>query len=423
MAMNRWGIALAVAGILAVLGGALFVTMRSPSLDKTSAALTVDTQAPALVPGSAGKLSVWVFSGEIPGAAWERIVREFEKTSGYRVGLTVFDSEEKYRESLRMALAEKHLPDLFLIESTEAEALKEAGQITPVDLEPVDATEWVPGALGAFRRGDKTLGFPSEFTLLALYYNASSFDRVGIAYPDVHWTWETLLGISQAIYLAPQGDRTEPLYSLELPLRFDVWQTFAAQAGGGLYEGSTWQVGAPKARAAQVKSLTYLRNFLKQYVIVPRTPSAVSGTLFVQGRASMAIAGTELLRELRSRPSLRWGVAPLPKDENRSTVVKARGWTVAAACGKPKDAAKLARALATQPSRTSWLSAQAARPGVARSAAEQVFYDAADYAQPLPFMATAPELERIINEELLRWINLDNPSPEAMVDWTQKLLK
>ncbi|PAW76078.1 MAG: hypothetical protein B9S32_16360 [Verrucomicrobia bacterium Tous-C9LFEB] len=422
MAMHRWGITLAVVAILLVLAGALFVTMRRPSLDKTSEALTVDTQSPALVPGSAGKMSAWIFTGEIPAAAWERIIREFEKTSGYRVQLTVYDSEEKYRESLRVALAERRLPEVFLIESTEAEALKEAGQIVAVETVPTDATEWVPGALATFQRGEKTLGFPSEFTLLALYYNTSSFDRVGVAYPDVHWTWETLLGISQAIYRAPLNEQAEPLYSLELPLRFDVWQTFAAQAGGGLYAGSTWQVGAPNALAAQVKSLTYLRDFLKRYVIVPRPPSAVSGKLFVQGRASMAIAGAELLRELRSRPDLRWGVAPLPKDENRSTVVKARGWTVSAQCPSPKDAARLARALATQPSRSSWLSAHVGA-GTSHSPAEQVFFDAAAYAQPLPFIATSPELERIINEELLRWINQDNPSPEAMIEWTQKLLK
>ncbi len=398
------------------------MTMRGPVLDKTSSPLTVDAESPALVPGSVGKLSAWIFTGEIPGAAWERIVREFEKSSGYRVQLTVYDSEEKYRESLRVALAERRLPDVFLIESTEAEALKQAGQIAPVEVTPGDAAEWVPGVLATFQRGDKTLGFPSEFTLLSLYYNTASFDRVGVAYPDVHWTWETLLGISQAIYRAPSNDQGEPLYSLELPLRFDVWQAFAAQAGGSLYDGTSWQVGTPKTLAAQVKSLTYLRDFLKRYVIVPRPPSAVSGKLFVQGRASMAIAGAELLRELRSRPDLRWGVAPLPKDENRSTVVKARGWTVSAQCTSPKDAARLARALATQPSRSNWLSAHAG-PGASRSTAEQVFYSAAAYAQPLPFIATAPELERIINEELLRWINQDNPSPEAMIEWSQKLLK
>lgn len=420
--MKRWGIVLAVAAILVVVGGALYVATRSPSNDATSPGLSVDTAAPALAPGSAGRLTAWVFGGEIPTAVWERIAGEFQKSSGYLVQLTAFDSEEKYREALRLAMADHKLPDVFLIEASEAEALQQGGQIAPIDVDPADATAWVPGAMAAFRHADKTLGFPSEFNVLALYYNQSSFDRVGVAYPDIHWTWQTLLGISQAIYLPAQGERKEPLYSIELPLRFDLWQAFACQAGGGLYEGATWQVGQPKFVAAQVKALTFLRDFILHYVISPRPPSPVSGRLFLDGKASMAIAGTELLRDLRSRPTLRWGVAPLPKDEARATVLRARGWTVAATCPHVPDAARLARSFASQPSRASWLSAKVV-PGSTYSAVEQVFYDSATYASPPPAMATAPELERIINEELLRWIGQNNPSPAAMIDWTQKLIK
>lgn len=420
--MKRWAIALIVGVIFLILAGALVVVLRGPRLDKTSP-VSVDTQAPAVMPVPSGRLSLWAFGGEIPGAVWERIAAEFEKSSGYHVQVTLYESEARYRESLRVALSEKKLPDIFLIDSTEAEALWQTGEIAPIDVTPADATTFVPGVLAAFRRGDKTLGFPSEFSLLALYYNKESFDRVGIAYPDTHWTWETLLGIAQAVYLPPGKDRSEPLYSIELPVRFDVWQSFSAQAGGSLYDGSLWQVGTPKTAAAQVKALQYLRDFMRRYVMAPRPPAPPAGKLLLEGKSSMAIAGTELLRDLRRQNTVRWGVAPLPKDETRATVLKTRGWVVSSRCANPMDGARLARALATQPSRSDWLSAQAAAPAGGRPESEQVFYDAASYAMPLPFVSTAPELERIINEELQRWIMQENPSPRVMLEWTQKLLK
>lgn len=421
--MKRWGIVLVTTVILMIVGVALYVATRPVANDNTSAHLSVDTQAPTIQPGAAGRLSAWVFGGDIPTAVWDRILTEFQRTSGFLVQVTAFESEEKYRTALRLALAEHRLPDVFLIDATEAEALRKAGQVALLDLEPSDAAEWVPGALGAFRRGEKTLAFPSEFTALALYYNLSSFDRIGVAYPDVHWTWETLLAISQAVYVPAGGDRTEPLYAIELPLRFDVWQAFSCQAGGGLYEGATWQVGSGKALGPQLKSLTYLRDFLRRYVIVPRPPSAESGRLFAQGRASMAIAGAELMRELRTNPGLRWGVAPLPKGETRATVLRARGWAVSALSQKPEGAARLARAFASQPSRAGWLSAQAPRAGTQRSSSEQVFYDSAAYAQPPLALATGPELEKIINEELLRWISQSEPSPQVLIDWVQATFK
>lgn len=422
--MPRWGIITFALGAILVAGGALFavflLTPETKVVSNQGAGPSVETMAPALLPGSSGKLSAWVFNGSIPEAVWRRIIGEFQKSSGYLVHLTVFESEAKYREALRQAMATHTLPDTFLIDATESEAMRQAGHLAFMD---VNETEWVGGALAAFRRGDKTLAFPSEFSLLALYYNPALFDRVGVAYPDVHWTWEILLGISQALYQAPRGEQKEPTYAMELPWRFALWEAFAMQVGGGLYRESGWLAGDSKVVAAQIRSLTFLRDYVRNYIIVARPVAANSGPLFLQGRAAMTIAGTELMRDLRQNRNLRWGVAPLPKGDTRATVLTARGWAVSSLSVKPKDAARLARALACQPSRSDWLSALAPAPGEAKPAAEMAFYESASYAQPPLVTVTAPEIERMMDEELLRWIVQKEPSPEALIDWAQKMFK
>lgn len=418
--MKRWGIVAMAAAVLCVAGAALWFALGS---GKKEGGPSVDLTPPALMPGTAGEISAWVFNGSVPVAAWERIISEFQKSTGFLVKLTAFESEEKYRQALRQAMADHALPDVFLIESGEAEALRQAGHLALLDMSPADAQTWVPGAMAPFRREDKTLAFPSDFSLLALYYNSALFDRLGVAYPDVHWTWDTLLSISQAVYTAADGDRKEPVYAMELPWGFDLWEAFARQAGGGLYDGSTWQAGDPKVVAPQLKALTFLRDYARNYVIVAKPLSLASGKAFLQGRAAMTIAGAELLHDLREQRNWRWGVAALPHDENRATVLKARGWAVSGLSARPRDAANLARALASQASRSDWLPAQLPRPGATPQEAEQVFYDSAAYAQPPPVIVTAPEMKKMIDEELLRWIGQKEPAPETMVDWAQKMFR
>lgn len=417
--MKRWGIVAITSATLLVVVAALWSVSVLPTKKGAEEAPAVDT-SPHILPGSAGTLTAWVYNGTVPGAAWERIAQEFGKPTGLLVKVTVYESEDSYKQALRRALINHTPPDIFLIESIEAETLRQAGQLAMLDVTPHDSTEWLPAALAPFRRDDKTVAFPSDFNLLVLYYNRAAFDRKGLGYPDVHWKWSTMLSISQALFRPPADDQPQPIYGIELPWGLDLWQAWACQAEGSLYDGSSWQAGNPKYAAGQLKALTFLRDLVRNYIVSPRPPSLTTGKLFQEQRAMIAISGAELMHELRQRSDLRWGIAPLPWEDKRATVLQARGWAVSALSAHPNEAAQLARAFASQPTRADWLSADVGG-NPTHPADEQVFYDSAAYAKSQPIMTTAPEIKKMIDEEMNRWIQTPNASPAELMDWIQKI--
>ncbi len=424
--MKRWWIWAVVVLTFLVTGVALWWVIQSrPKLPAADAGeLRIRPSTPLLMSVQKRpeiELSAWAFKGSLPGAVWDRIKDGFEKTGTATVSLTVYDSEDQYRDALKQAMAKRVLPDVFLIGSDEAEALRESGYVAPVPLTADDEKNYVPAALAPFRREGKTLAIPSEFNLLVLYYNRAVFDHAGIAYPDVHWTWPIMVSMSQLAYKAPKPVDQKPVYGMELPWRLELWQAFACQAGGKLYDGQQWLAGDSKYAAAQLKALAFLRDYVRNYVIVPRPPSADSGQLFLTGQANMAIAGSELARQLREQSLIRWGVCPLPHDDARATALDSRGWAVSNWSRHPAEAAQLARAFATQPTRNDWISAQALKSDEVLGEIEKVFYDSAAYAQPTLQLPTAVEVEKKVNEEMGRWIMQPNPSPEAMLDWASKI--
>jgi ABC-type glycerol-3-phosphate transport system substrate-binding protein len=55
------------------------------------------------------------------------------------------------------------------------------------------ATDFYPGTLGLFRQQGGLYGLPAEITLHLIFYDKDLFDRAGVPYPRIGWTWDDFL--------------------------------------------------------------------------------------------------------------------------------------------------------------------------------------------------------------------------------------
>jgi multiple sugar transport system substrate-binding protein len=361
-------------------------------------------------------LSVWLWAAASEQPAWERRAEEFRIQNGQPVRVYFFESEATYRTALSKARSNNALPDVFLINGLEAESYYRADELALLEFPAAESGNWLAPAVKSFQRQEKLLAWPCDFSLLALYYNRTIFDRLGVAYPDIHWNWTILIALSRTLYQPPAGDHKTPVYGIEFPLSFDLWQAMSRQAGHGIYHDAVWELGVEEGVLAQSSALEFLRDYFKIYIVASPPATDSNGAYFRRGEAVLSIAGPELMTPLRGRTDFKWGVAPLPRGEVRATTLQVEGWAVAAQSHDPFTASELARFLARQPCRNDWLPVYVGAGSPAHSPEQEVFYRAAADAQGPPFLERAPEIAAYVNRELLHWIGQAEPSTKDFIN-------
>jgi len=361
-------------------------------------------------------LTCWVSGAHGDDALWQRRAEEFRIQSGRPVEITFYEADDLCRKALAKARHDGTLPDVFLLDALDAESWHKSGDLALQDFPATESAYWLPAAVHALQRDDKLLAWPCDFSLLALYYNRSVFDRLGIAYPDIHWNWTILLALSRTLYRPEAGNGKAPTYGIEFPFNFDLWQAMARQAGHGIYHDAVWELGRTDGVLPQTAALEFMRDYFKVYIVAAPPRTEATGDYFRRGEAILCIAGPDLMPRLQGRTDFHWDVAPLPRGEVRATTLQVDGWAVSAQSHDPYAASQLAQFLAHQPQHAGWLPVYEGAGAPARTPEQEVFYRAAADAQGPPFLERAPEIEAFVNRELLNWIKQPDPSIKDFIN-------
>lgn len=127
------------------------------------------------------------------------IVQAFnEKNAGkYKVEFQAADTES-HSKNMKLAASDNTLPEIFLLDASEAPEYSNAGVLLDLNDFLNENTE-IKAALGgmesAFTDDNGQYGLPYQCNVQGIFYNKELFDKVGVAYPTDETTYEDMLGM------------------------------------------------------------------------------------------------------------------------------------------------------------------------------------------------------------------------------------
>ncbi len=238
--------------------------------------------------------------------------------------------------------------DVFLAPDSLLTELVAAGNV--LSLEPFieqdksfDAADYYPGVLENLSGQGQLWAVPAGLDPLVMYYNQDLFDRYGVAYPTVEWTWDDFLNIVVAL-----RDPDAGIYGYAPSL--DVFDTlpFIYQHGGRLAEDLRDPTQATFDDPRNIEALQWYVDLMYEYEAVPTPEQARrafgGGGEYVVARGFLTeklamFASFLSQRGGRGWPTewpMRWGMAPLPRDMRSATVAMVEGYFISAQAQHPE---------------------------------------------------------------------------------------
>jgi ABC-type glycerol-3-phosphate transport system substrate-binding protein len=322
--------------------------------------VTIPTTPPAPATGVVLHILAW---GQ--GEAAERLQQQidlFSHDTGIAATEVMANTEADYQKALAEAYSSGAVPDVILVNGADFSGLTPARDLLPL---PAAPGRVLSSVAGTFVRNGQNWAQADEFSVDVLFYNKSCFDRVGLGYPGVHWTLDTLQGISRGLTISnlldPEGKR---IFALELPCDFQLWNLLSKEAGHALYDNSGWHITNSDAQISQQRGLEFFQTYFRDLdVCAPLTNDELApGDLFFQGRACLLIAPIEAWARFQQNGLLRWDVTRFPQDLTPSTNLRVQGWAVTKLSRHPTEAIRLVQALGNLPLHDGWVAIKDSLP-------------------------------------------------------------
>ncbi len=167
-----------------------------------------------------------------------------------------------YFTQMQTRVAGGTAPDCFELNIENFAAYAAKGvlkEITGVDLSGIN-----PTALSAFNMDGKQYGLPGSFSNVVLIYNKDLFDKAGIAYPTIDWTWEDAQKAAEAIKAL--GDNTFGIFA---PITYNEFYKVSAQFGGSLFneDKTAFTVNSPE-------NIKAVKNMVERVTVTHVQPNA-----------------------------------------------------------------------------------------------------------------------------------------------------
>jgi multiple sugar transport system substrate-binding protein len=196
-----------------------------------------------------------------------------------------------------------------------------------------DLNDFYPGTVELFTGEGRVWALPSGVNLMVMYYNQDLFDRRGVAYPDVGWTWNDFLNVSLALRDPDTGMFGYALAQMPLdPIMFIY------QHGGRIFDDLQNPTRVTFDDPLTIEALEWYAKLIHEYNVAP-TPDQLSRwgddqtavyRGIVQGRVGMWMGYLSdrggLMWPVRWR--FNWGMAPLPHEAQAATMADVEGYAI-----------------------------------------------------------------------------------------------
>ncbi|PYI53801.1 ABC transporter substrate-binding protein [Paenibacillus flagellatus] len=237
------------------------------------------------------------------------------------------------------AMIEKEKPDVVYLPMDVFPKLAAKGLLLPLDsIAAKDNYDWTvyrDGVLSAIREaggGGELYGLSPNYTVNALYYNKTLFDRYGVPYPQDRMSWEELFQLARRFPAGGTGDERVYGFVNDYASPFGTADSAARTAGLGLTDADATRMTANSEPWRTI--WTYVADGVSKgwlYETPPRT-GTISGidyykrNPFLTGNAAMMLTRPNLANDLvqaKKRHNLAnfdWQIVTEPVDPARPDV-------------------------------------------------------------------------------------------------------
>ena len=140
-----------------------------------------------------GELTVTIWD-EGQRAGLQKIVDDWSAESGVKATIQVVDWNN-YWTLLEAGATGGELPDVFWMHSNVAQMYMENDML--LDLtdkiaasDKIDLNNYYEGIVNLYSSNGKQYAVPKDIDTIALWYNKTIFDEMGVEYPNDTWTWD-----------------------------------------------------------------------------------------------------------------------------------------------------------------------------------------------------------------------------------------
>lgn len=292
-----------------------------------------------------GKLTVAIWDNA-QKAGLDQIITDFTTATGIEAEIQVI-TWDSYWTLLEAGASGGDMPDIFWMHSNEAQKymsndilLDLTSQISASDKLEMDK---FPEAIKTMYQYDgKIYAVPKDVDTIALWYNKTMFDEVGIAYPDESWTWDTFYDAAVKL-TKPDGSQ----YGLAMnpSNEQDGWMNIIYSMGGKVISDDKKTSGFNDPNT--IKAMEYVDKLIKN-AMPPASVMAETGTdvLLASGKIAMLSQGSWMIPGFKENEyiSQNCDIAVLPKDSStgrRVSLYNGLGWAAFAGTKNPEAAWKL----------------------------------------------------------------------------------
>ncbi|GAA2753662.1 ABC transporter substrate-binding protein [Amnibacterium kyonggiense] len=310
------------------------------------------------------------------------------------VDVTPYDT---YFTKLQTEASSNTMPDLFWLNGPNFQLYADNGKVEPITGEikagAIDPKNYPSALVDLYTANGVHYGVPKDFDTIGLWYNKALFAKAGVAVPTSDWTWDDLTTAATTISSKLKG---QGIYGVAAGM--DGQTTYydtIFQAGGNVISADGKK--SEYASDATKKGIVFWRDLIasKGSPSVKQLTDTPADQWFVSGKAAMLIGGDWGRSEIAAAPIAKdVQVAPLPKGEQKATVIHGVSNVVAAGSRNKQAAQALQVYLASKAAQQQQGDMGAVIPafnGTQDSFAKsmpgvdlQVFLDELAYAKPLP---------------------------------------
>ena len=288
-----------------------------------------------------GELSITIWDeGQRPGL--QQIVDDWSAQSGVKATIQVVDWNN-YWTLLEAGATGGELPDVFWMHSNVAQKYMENDML--LDLtdkiaasDKIDMNNYYEGIVKLYQSNGKQYAVPKDIDTIALWYNKTIFDEMGVPYPDDTWTWDDFKANAKKLtndqhwgYAIAPGNNQEGYYNTIYSMGGYVISDDKKKSG----------MDDPNSiKAVQLFTDMIAEGSCPDLATVSET---APNELLCAGKTAMSINGSWMLAGFRDNEyaAANCDVAVLPytkSPDDRVSIYNGLGWA-AAANGKNTDAA------------------------------------------------------------------------------------
>lgn len=234
---------------------------------------------------------------------------------------------DDYFTKLQTLIAGDQAPDVFELNYENFVSYADKGALLDLDPyisddETFDGSTLNEEAFKAYQYDGKQYGMVESFSNVVTFYNKDLFDKAGLDYPTLDWTWADEVAAAKEL-----TNPEEDIFGTFAPVTMNEFYKIAAQNGGSLKDSDgNWTFNEPE----NIEALEYLTNKILVEKVSP-SPEEMSGQnseeLFVNGQLAMVHTGIWMFDQFKDA-DFEWDIQVEAGNVEKATHFFANGLAV-----------------------------------------------------------------------------------------------